>query len=293
MTFGDRTSEFAAVAQQLRQKEAIVVKPRVKESKAQQKISVNRAASEISHDTYEVAQKLKELMKLSKSRSLFDDPAERIEELTAIVKQDIQHIRGKIEALHTLMGSQRYQTAQMSEHSGTVIQTLNNNLMQATERFRKVLEVRTENLKSQQERKEKFIGSRRAGAVPVYQPFNPAMDADGGADDAPGDDDVSISLPLVQTRDQFLQQRSQSIRAVEGTINEIKGIFTELSVLTMQQDEMIRSIEDDLEDVSMNVEEGHKQLLQYLPKVAQNRWLYLKIFGVLLFFMILFLVFFV
>jgi hypothetical protein len=81
---------------------------------------------------------------VSKSRSLFDDPAERIEELTAIVKQDIQHIRGKIEALHTLMGSQRYQTAQMSEHSGTVIQTLNNNLMQATERFRKVLEVRTE-----------------------------------------------------------------------------------------------------------------------------------------------------
>jgi syntaxin 5 len=80
---------------------------------------------------------------------------------------------------------------------------------------------------------------------------------------------------------------------VEGTINEIKGIFTELSVLTMQQDEMIRSIEDDLEDVSVNVEEGHKQLLQYLPKVTQNRWLYLKIFGVLLFFMIVFLIFFV
>ena len=123
--------------------------------------------------------------------------------------------------------------------------------------------------------------------------IEPLSRSDGGADDAPGDDDVSISLPLVQTRDQFLQQRSQSIRAVEGTINEIKGIFTELSVLTMQQDEMIRSIEDDLEDVSVNVEEGHKQLLQYLPKVAQNRWLYLKIFGVLLFFMILFLVFFV
>lgn len=63
MTFGDRTSEFAGVAQQLKSREAIVVRPRVKETKAQQKISVNRAASEISHDTYEVAQKLKELMK--------------------------------------------------------------------------------------------------------------------------------------------------------------------------------------------------------------------------------------
>lgn len=134
---------------------------------------------------------------VSKSRSLFDDPAERIEELTAIVKQDIQHIRGKIEALHTIVGSQRFQTAQMTEHSGTVIQTLNNNLMQATERFRKVLEVRTEarifatrnsrrthssffnfttqNLKSQQERKEKFVGSRRAGALPML-PFNPALE---------------------------------------------------------------------------------------------------------------------
>jgi hypothetical protein len=67
MTFGDRTSEFAAVAQQLRQKDAVVVRPRVKESKAAQKISVNRAASEISHDTYEVAQKLKELMKCTPS----------------------------------------------------------------------------------------------------------------------------------------------------------------------------------------------------------------------------------
>lgn len=56
---------------------------------------------------------------------------------------------------------------------------------------------------------------------------------------------------------------------------------------------MIRSISDDLEDVSVHVHEGHKQLLDYLPKVTGNRWLYLKIFGVLIFFMLLFIIFFV
>lgn len=69
--------------------------------------------------------------------------------------------------------------------------------------------------------------------------FFPGLSRDG--EDAHEDgDNVSIHLPLVQTREQFLEQRSHSIRTVEQTINDIKHIFQEISHLTVAQDEMIQ-----------------------------------------------------
>jgi syntaxin 5 len=53
------------------------------------------------------------------------------------------------------------------------------------------------------------------------------------------------------------------------------------------------SIDDDIESVSRNVSGAYGELLKYIPKVTANRWLYLKIFGILVVFMVLFIVFFV
>ena len=41
----------------------------------------------------------------------------------------------------------------------------------------------------------------------------------------------------------------------------------------------------------MNVEAAHTELSKYLQSVTSNRWLMLKIFGVLIFFFIIFVVF--
>jgi len=106
-------------------------------------------------------------------------------------------------------------------------------------------------------------------------------------------EEVSITLPMVQTREQFLENRSQSIRAVERTVEELRGIMTQIAYIARQQDELIVRIDEDISNTELHVNRAYSELLKYIPKVTGNRWLYLKIFAVLIVFMILFIVFFV
>lgn len=81
---------------------------------------------------------------MAQSKSLFDDPADKIEELTGIIKMDIQAIRKKLQAMDQMVASQGRQNSQSATHSGVVMDTLNGNLGETTLQFTKILEMRTE-----------------------------------------------------------------------------------------------------------------------------------------------------
>lgn len=80
---------------------------------------------------------------VAKSNSLFDDPADKIEELTGIIKLDIQNIRKKIDDLQRLSDSFRG-NKHTTTHNVNIIDTLKLGLSDTTDNFAKVLEVRTE-----------------------------------------------------------------------------------------------------------------------------------------------------
>ncbi len=61
--FRDRTSEFTSIAESIRKRNEIVVKPRTAQSLIKQKIGVHKVAAEISRQTYETTLKLGELTK--------------------------------------------------------------------------------------------------------------------------------------------------------------------------------------------------------------------------------------
>ena len=72
---------------------------------------------------------------------------------------------------------------------------------------------------------------------------------------------------------------------------ELGGIFTQLAHMVKEQEEMVQRIDSNVEDTAMNVEMGHSEILKYFRSVTSNRWLMAKIFGVLIFFFIFFVVF--
>lgn len=103
---------------------------------------------------YSTSQKLQKLSQLAKRTSMFDDPAQEINELSLVVKQDIQALNTAIADLHSLAagGSNK----QSASHSHSVIDNLRTRLKDATKEFKDVLTLRTENLKTHQERKALF-----------------------------------------------------------------------------------------------------------------------------------------
>ena len=50
-------------------------------------------------------------------------------------------------------------------------------------------------------------------------------------------------------------------------------------------------IDGNVEETAINTELAHEQILKYFRSVTSNRWLMVKVFGVLIFFFILFVVF--
>ena len=54
---------------------------------------------------------------------------------------------------------------------------------------------------------------------------------------------------------------------------------------------LLYRIDSNVEDTFMNVEAAHSEILKYFQSVTSNRWLMIKIFGVLIVFFIIFVVF--
>ncbi|KAK9274383.1 hypothetical protein L1049_019197 [Liquidambar formosana] len=94
----DRTQEFLGVAERLKKSlssENVASSGSGSKPEVQQRSAVavqsefNKRASKIGFGIHQTSQKLAKLAKLAKRTSVFDDPTTEIQELTAVIKQDI------------------------------------------------------------------------------------------------------------------------------------------------------------------------------------------------------------
>jgi len=84
---------------------------------------------------------------VAKRTSVFDDPTLEIQELTAVIKQDITALNAAVVDLQLLCNSQNESgniSSDTTTHSTTVVDNLKNRLMTATKEFKEVLTTRTE-----------------------------------------------------------------------------------------------------------------------------------------------------
>lgn len=95
----------------------------------------------------------------------------------------------------------------------------------------------------------------------------------------------------VDNTDSYMQSRAETMQNIESTIVELGGIFQQLAHMVKEQEEMVERIDSNIEDTELNVEAAHAEILKYFQHVTNNRWLMIKIFAVLIFFFIFFVVF--
>ena len=87
------------------------------------------------------------------------------------------------------------------------------------------------------------------------------------------------------------QSRADAMQNIESTIMELGGIFYQLAAIIKEQEEIMVRIDSNVEDAAINVEQGHSEILKYFQSVTSNRRLMVKIFGILIFFFIFFVIF--
>jgi len=95
------------------------------------------------------------------------------------------------------------------------------------------------------------------------------------------------------TQERYISSRATAVRSIESTIAELQGIFRQLSMLVAEQGELIERIDHNTEQAAHNISGAQSALMKYWQNISSNRTLMLKIFFVLLVFVVIFLVFFV
>lgn len=299
----DRTAEFRNTVQSLR--------GRLINGHGGNRNAVSRAtrqgsdfiniAKSIGQDITNTYTKLEKLTLLAKRKTIFDDKPVEIQELTYIIKHDIANLNRQIGQLQNIAKAQRKDQGQHQQsHSTSVVVQLQSKLATMSNNFKQVLEVRTENLKSQRSRAEQFSSGGVTTSLPqsATQGFHAgsvlAMDDDvQNAGDAVIDMGGAMGGQLVVTHDQdsYYSSRADAMHTIESTIVELGGIFSQLATMVKEQEEMVQRIDSNVDDTALNVELGHNEILKYFQSVTSNRWLMIKIFGVLIFFFLLFVIF--
>ncbi|KAF7290500.1 Integral membrane protein sed5 [Mycena kentingensis (nom. inval.)] len=293
--------------------------------KSAPKSEFSRMASNIGRDISSTGIKLGKLGQLAKRKTLFDDRPVEISELTFIVKQDIANINKQIAALQSYVkqqagsGSKSAEAKQLDEHNNNVVMLLQSKLANTSMTFKDVLELRTQNMKESRTRTEQFMYStsnatNQASSSMLYQPRPDPM-GDGSASRydskgkgrAPQNGDVLAldldsaeegrggsqhgafqQMQLVEQQDTYIQTRSTAIESIETTIAELGQIFTQLATMVAEQRETVQRIDADTLDIASNVSGAQRELLKYYASISSNRWLMLKIFGVLIVFFLVF-----
>lgn len=316
MPFRDRTNEFKTVAKscQLRhQPNGHLSTTKADRDKIlQSSIYFNQLAKRIGRDLSMTCAKMEKLSQLAKNKSLFDDRAGEIEELSQMIKQEITGLNKQIANLQVVAtkpgaeGIPVKQEQQCKNHSKLVVVGLQSKLASVSKTFKNVLEIRTENLKLKRARREKFS---KSAAIPSNLPpsastgnmgsilLNDDLAASSGTSSFALDMDrleqhrLQDQVSLIDETDTYHQSRYNAMETIESSISELGTIFRQLASLVSEQGEMITRIDSNIEETAINVEAAHHELLRYFNSISRNRWLIVKVFGVLMAFFIFFVIF--
>ncbi|XP_059179346.1 syntaxin-5-like [Physella acuta] len=307
MTCRDRSTEFISVVKSLQSRQGNGVVQNHRNKALHVRSEFTQIAKRIGKDLANTFAKLEKLTILAKRKAIFDDKPLEIQELTYIIKQDINSLNDQIAQLQQLAKSQKSQNGKhLQTHSNTVVVALQSKLASMSNDFRQVLEVRTENLKHQKSRREQFSSSPVTSSLPpsAFQGhINGSVLLQDDASHA-GSGDVSIDMTgagsgkqlqnqmqIIDEQDAYIQSRAETMQNIETTIVELGSIFQQLAHMVKEQEEIVGRIDQNIDEASTNIEAAHSEILKYFQSVTSNRWLMIKIFGVLMVFFIIFIVF--
>lgn len=318
----DRTNEFFAIVKSIQSKpqylpkmqEATELRARrgqgVKSSDtalASYADFMNRSRA-TARDLVKAYSRLQELSQLSRKTTLYDweETSRQLNQLILVVKQDIRNLTAQVEELKKLQSvnpsfssSYRSKSHNMESHASTVILNLQQSLASMSSDFKATLEIRSQNQQKQAARRQQF-SSPESASLFANGSSNSSAIIDFNGHDSYGLNSHLSSQQQQQQQQllvyednslQYLEERANAMQSVESTIVELGTIFNQLATMVQQQEEMIGRIDANVADAALNVESAHEQLLQYFRSISSNRWLMIKVFGVLFVFFLLFAVF--
>lgn len=233
---------------------------------------------------------------------MMDDRSTEVQDLSGIIKIELAKLNTQISELQNyqkirkatyVVGSNK----SSEEHSTQIVVCLQSKLADASASFASVLEARSQDMRAQRERRDQFSATNVVSVPSVSRQRNvrdsPSRD-DNVVIEMPGTDSSLQQLAMLTTSaadTTYLESRNVALQGIEAAVNELGSIYQQLATMIAEQGEVVQRIDMNIEDMHVNIERGQSELLKYLRNVGSNRWLMVKIFAILIMFVIFFSVF--
>lgn len=285
-SYRDRTSEFQSLTERLRKiqtpgsssdSNGVGNSAKISQSATLVPSDFNKRASRIGLGIHEASQKIARLAKMAKKTSMFDDPAKEIEELTAVIKQDITALNAAFSDLQALQNSQVGDSNFSKDsaiHFTTIVDDLNNRLKGITKELKDVLVTRSENLKAHENRKQLFSSNASRGN-PFAQQRGTGVSSGAVTDTKPppwtNGSNFSASLPTSRVPLIDHSNVSQLRRRVGGdgaTSIQMEGYMQQQMI--QRQDSHMQSRATALQNVESTISELGNIFTQLATMVAHQ-----------------------
>lgn len=292
-SYRDRTSEFQSLTERLRKiqtpgsssdSNGVGNSAKISQSATLVPSDFNKRASRIGLGIHEASQKIARLAKMAKKTSMFDDPAKEIEELTAVIKQDITALNAAFSDLQALQNSQVGDSNFSKDsaiHFTTIVDDLNNRLKGITKELKDVLVTRSENLKAHENRKQLFSSNASRGN-PFAQQRGTGVSSGAVTDTKPppwtNGSNFSASLPTSRVPLIDHSNVSQLRRRVGGdgaTSIQMEGYMQQQMI--QRQDSHMQSRATALQNVESTISELGNIFTQLATMVAHQGELAIRI----------------
>lgn len=281
----DRTSEFFSAVKSLQSRRKSHFMPVQKNRPQKNEFALK--ARYIGKDLANTFCKMEKLTLLVMSEHMSGNPNE-IVELTAMIKQDITGLNKNIATLEELSQTQKHhRNNHQQTHSNSIVLTLQSRLVTLSNDFKVVLQTHAENLKQQNKQQSPQL-YRRTEAYPRKNFYAQDDQQELVINMDSSEPRKQQDQVLLEEQRSHYQERADTMQSIETTIVELGSVFQRLATIMKEQDEQVHRIDSNINDADLNIEAAHSELLKYFQYVSSNRWLFIKIFIVLIVFFIVF-----
>jgi len=268
------------------------------------------SASRISKNINTVTDKLEKLTLLAKQRSLFEDQTQEINKLTSVIKGDLDDLDSDLKYLEGFSSNTKGTSSRQNEqNSSAIVKHLKSQVALTSKSFMEVLGIRSKALKEQNSRRKNFetapssssFRTRKENPLESLLKSNYVGKRNNIDDNNDGysQDDSQENEALLQEQeqqvaieeDQYLASRQAAVQQIEATLGEISQMYARLSAILSKQEEDLTIIDNETDLSLARVDDGHKQLLKYFESISSEKMLILKVFAVLIIFLVFFVVF--
>ena len=241
----------------------------------------------------EVENNIIQLSSMSKKSSSFNNSHLKISTATMNIKKLLMEIESELDELKT---NELINNKNMNKFSKVLmensIDVLNSYISELTLKFQKLLQQQAEKIKNIEKRKTN-ISSNKKKNINIFNEY--VTDITNNNNNNYNEEDVLLEVKnkqITQYKEtQYYKNRLDDVQMIEKTMGEISGLVKRLGQMTYNQSFIVEGIRRNTDIALEHVEKGEKEVKQILENAKSNKWLFIKIFFILLCMTIFYIIF--